>query len=395
MSLRYKELSRVTENDLQELARNAVQEGREIEYKTQLPGASDRDKKEFLRDVSSFANCIGGDLVFGVTENQGVATGVPGVENADFDAEKLRLEHLIRDGIQLRIIPAVNIHSVLLSNSKTALIVRVPRSLAQPHVVTIGGVFEFYSRNSGGKYRLDVNELRVAFLGSQEVIERIRNFRLARIALITTNEGPVLLPDMGRMVLHIVPFRVFEPGVLYDVSSLAEHQNVNLVPMWGSSQNIGYTIRHNFDGVLTFVEPSSPSYLQLFRNGAIEAVDVHLLFQRANQQGLILSTDYENELIEALGRFLLLLQTLGVDPPLALMLTLTGVKGCRIGVSFGGAPIDRDILLVPEVVLQDYGARPEHTLRPIFDAVWNAAGFARCPNYDSQGNRRPYTQAGR
>lgn len=58
-------LDSVEESDLQELIDNQVPEGKTIEYKEALPGNSDGDKKEFLADVSSFANAAGGDLIFG------------------------------------------------------------------------------------------------------------------------------------------------------------------------------------------------------------------------------------------------------------------------------------------------------------------------------------------
>jgi predicted HTH transcriptional regulator len=36
-------------------------------------GGSDRDRKEFLADVSAFANPSGGDIVIGIEEDEGVA----------------------------------------------------------------------------------------------------------------------------------------------------------------------------------------------------------------------------------------------------------------------------------------------------------------------------------
>ena len=40
-------------------------------YKQKFPTNSDVDRKEFLADISSFANASGGDLVFGITEENG------------------------------------------------------------------------------------------------------------------------------------------------------------------------------------------------------------------------------------------------------------------------------------------------------------------------------------
>jgi predicted HTH transcriptional regulator len=80
-------LNEVDEADLAALINNAVAEGRTIDYKRELPGTSDGAKKEFLADASSFANTSGGDLIFGMEENEGVPTRVIGLQVADIDLE--------------------------------------------------------------------------------------------------------------------------------------------------------------------------------------------------------------------------------------------------------------------------------------------------------------------
>ena len=58
-------LQDISLDDLQRLVTNAVSESRSIEYKQALPGTTNDDKKEFLADVSAFANAVGGDLLYG------------------------------------------------------------------------------------------------------------------------------------------------------------------------------------------------------------------------------------------------------------------------------------------------------------------------------------------
>ncbi len=50
------EIDQITEDDLHALIENSISEGKTIEYKQELPNNSDSAKKEFLADVSSFAN---------------------------------------------------------------------------------------------------------------------------------------------------------------------------------------------------------------------------------------------------------------------------------------------------------------------------------------------------
>src|SRR5947208_16448298 len=96
-------LDAITEADLLSLISNGGMEGKTIEFKRELPGGQDADKKEFLADVSSFANTSGGDLVFGVRAVQGVATELVGLANGDLDKELQRLDALIADGLDPRI----------------------------------------------------------------------------------------------------------------------------------------------------------------------------------------------------------------------------------------------------------------------------------------------------
>lgn len=69
-------------------------------------------------------------------------------------------------------------------------------------------------------------------------------------------------------------------------------------------------------------DPARPnSYLQVFRNGIIEAVD-GCMTQNSRQVGSFPASYVEAKLIAALRRMFALQQELGVMPPLLVMLTL-------------------------------------------------------------------------
>jgi len=200
-----KSVDQITEEDLQALKDNSVSEGKTIEYKQSLPSKSDSGKKEFLADVSSFANASGGDLIYGVSESKGIITAIDGLEVDDVAQEISRLENIIRTGIQPRLTSVTISPPIPLENSKVALIIRIPKSWISPHRVSFKGHDKFYSRNSNGKYPLDVTELRVAFNLSETITERIRNFRQGRISKIVANETPVPFYDNAKIVLHLIP----------------------------------------------------------------------------------------------------------------------------------------------------------------------------------------------
>ena len=112
-----KDIDQITEQDLQELIDNEVIEAKTSEYKGELPGGTDSEKKEFLADISSFANASGGDIIYGITsdKNTGKPLELKGLSITNADNEILRLENIIRDGIEPRI-PSINTKSIQLTN---------------------------------------------------------------------------------------------------------------------------------------------------------------------------------------------------------------------------------------------------------------------------------------
>jgi predicted HTH transcriptional regulator len=98
-----KPLEQITYADLDRFVQEKWPEGKTVDYKRDLYGGKDEDKKELLKDASSFANTEGGDILIGVDEDKGLPIGIPGVTVADVDKEKLRLEEIIRRGLDPRI----------------------------------------------------------------------------------------------------------------------------------------------------------------------------------------------------------------------------------------------------------------------------------------------------
>src|SRR5664280_2298642 len=134
-----REFDTITNADVEALVTNAVAEGRTIEYKQQLPGNSDEEKREFLADVSSFANAGGGDILYGVVEKRdsdNKPTGIPekaqGLPGINTDSEILRLDESIRSGIDPRI-PGYRIRGIDGFSAGPVLLIRVPKSWASPH----------------------------------------------------------------------------------------------------------------------------------------------------------------------------------------------------------------------------------------------------------------------
>jgi hypothetical protein len=384
-----KPLAEITESDLLGLITNGIAESRTLDYKRSLPGNSDADKKEFLADVSSFANTAGGDLVFGIDEDEGLPTQVAGVQVADLDLETRRLNSLLEAGLSPRVRYAIK--DVALVNGGRVIVIRVERSWSGPHRVIYQGHDKFYGRNSAGKYPLDVNELRTAFTLPSTVRERIRAFRTDRIIALSNNQTPII-PFQGspKVILHCIPVQSFADETLYDILPFY-HNPVLLRPMGTST----WDRRLNLDGVLAFgTHQPRFTYTQLYRTGVIEAVHGNLIGRDYEGVPIIPSQSFELAVLGYVPFCFEVLIRLGAGAPIVLALTPTQTKGLVMGTAgarmngFGSA-IDLDTLILPEVLVEDLSRPAEKILKPIFDLVWNACGEPSSENFNSDGNWTP------
>ncbi len=388
-----KQLEDTSEADLQSLIDEERIEKKVLEYKSEIPGNSDSEKKDFLANVSSFANAVGGDLIYGVIENR--KTGKPekleGIEIINVDQEILRLDQIIRNGIEPNIpSSSINIREILLKNSKCVLIIRINKSWISPHRVSFKSWDRFYSRSTNGKYPLDVQELRSAFILSESIGDKIKQFREKRIADIYSNNLPIPFYSSPKIALHLIPFSAFNPRHSYDFKELSLY---DIEPIRSSP----FSKRYNIDGLLTFSsfrgKDRSYSYVQLYRNGIIEAVDTRLLWSRNNDK-FIPITKIERNLIEYIPKYIEVYKKFNIDTPIFLFLTLIDVKDYIISENkkwwFDEIfPIDRDIVLIPEIIIEEYDFDPPQLLKPILDSVWNACGFERSLNYTKDGEWNP------
>ncbi len=382
---------------LESLVMSEVREDRTLDYKEKLPTNGRDDRKEFLADVTAFANAGGGDIVFGVIERRennrptGIPEAVTGLAGVNADAAVLQLESVIRDGVEPRI---SGLHFKVVDGfpSGPVIVLRIPKSWSSPHMVKLGDT-RFYSRNNAGKYALDVAQIRSAFAFSEALPERVRRFREERIARIVAEETPIPLPSgHAKIVLHLLPIAALDPMTRIDTAPL-RYQTEKLPPI---NPN-GWDNRHNLDGFLVHSghgNPQTPTtYLQIFRSGAIEAVESLLLEYSNNHdrssgaepQNLVSSTLIEKILIVALQKFLKVEQDLGLEPPIFVMLSLVGVKGYKILSKWTHYDytyrFDRDTLLLPDAVMESYDDPADKLLQPAFDGMWQAAGYECCRHY--------------
>jgi hypothetical protein len=229
------------------------------------------------------------------------------------------------------------------------------------------------------------------FAFAPELAERMRNFRLDRIARIAAGDAPVPLLDDCCLVLHLIPFSHFD---LRPALSINQAFNTHYFPPVGMRSPSNSRI--NFDGALTLSNADARAtaqraYVQVFRAGAVEAVASSIV----RTDGHINIQQVDFMLVQYTRLYAMALHECGAEPPLAAIASVIGVKGRGLLRGFDplggmdGAIADRDQLHCNEVILEEVPAENSACatmLRPILDQLANAAGLPLAPSFDPAGN---------
>lgn len=391
-------INAVTAEVLERLKNERVKENLRLEYKESLPDGKSREK--FLSSITAFANTSGGDLIYGIRakrDDDNVPTGEPdsvvGLNGVNLDQETLRLQQWIRDCIE----PSVPVIMEVISRGAEppCLLVRVPRSWSALHMIkTMDN--PFYGRHSGGKHPLALNEIRAGFMLGETARDRVRHFRSDRVARLQNGESPTNVGLGPKIIFHALPlapnqdawerFRDLERDAAVIKDGVLIVLRLQLI--YGDIQDWHY----NTDGFLVKTLQPHNSYAQLFHDCGIEAVDGWLLqFQgldsRNDDLKVMHGVNIERGVINALRAYQQFWTRVGSTGPIALFLTLTGIKNCGLVTKsshidrsrFVG--FDRDCLMTSDVVMEDLTVSPDRILKPLFDFIWNGSGYPESPHY--------------
>jgi hypothetical protein len=388
MALFDKQLELITEDDLGTLIDDQVREGYQIEYKRSVAFRDKQDKLDFLASVTSFANSVGGDLLIGVAAASGVPTSINGWEGVDVDLEKQRIENVLRNQVEPRL--GFRVHEVRLRNGNAVLLLRVPWSWAQPHMVRMDETNRFYYRHSAGKDVMNVQQLRAAFALSTRLDEQIAAFRRERVAAIKAGtDGHLSLPPGPTLIVHTVPFESLRSGFTLDLEAAMKCAVGRLLPL-GTGSNLH---AYNLEGICCADDPPScNAYTQVFRNAAIESTNRGLLVNRTGRR-LIPCGAVPRDALAHVQSVIGFYRALNVSPPAVVMLSIVGVQeyefavSTEMGVGYYARTVGREDLLLPEVLIQDFTTSPVDLCRPLFDALYNAAGYAKWPEYEQYKQR--------
>ncbi|WP_299192460.1 ATP-binding protein [uncultured Erythrobacter sp.] len=371
-------LEAIGTDTLDRLIANGVAENRTLEYKRDLPNPKDKDsKREFLADVTSFANSQGGDLLYGIDAPRGIPTAIAELSIDDPDAELRRWEDIIQSGVEPRI-PGLHFRWIAYAEGRGVLLIRVPPSPVGPHRIIFGNWSRFFSRRSNAKYEMDTHELREAFVAGEALPNRIHSLHLQAVEAAVRGDLPVGLGDDPKAIVSLVPMTYFRERRDLDIKP----ENA-LAPIKPSGYMDSVEM---IEGVLLHTNPSESgavrSYAITYRQGRIDVVwtigrVVHEL--RKVEAPIVWPKRFEDGVLDAAISGVARLQPFGIEGPWTVHASLTGIRNYHLVVNneYWSDPAWRDQVTLPSLRVEMMNRA---ALIPLLRSFWLAFGIRRPEN---------------
>lgn len=207
-----------TKEDLDMLIGNTdYRENQYIDYKKTF---SFLDKKgperensiaEFRSDVCSFANSEGGYLLYGISEKQGVAQELLGIEISNTDRFELdRRNNLMAIAPKL---PSIHFGFISLEPRKYVVVIEIKPDYYAPYAhIENEQNYRIYTRSGNGKITMKYDELKNMFNASLSFEQELEKFRKERIEYYKS-QSESSEDEYSRFVLiHLIPRTFSDPS---------------------------------------------------------------------------------------------------------------------------------------------------------------------------------------
>ncbi len=204
-------LELVQHADLMALISNQVPEAFDLDFKSEMYGPTDKDRRDAATDVAALANTAGGLLVLGIEEDdQARATAAPGLELSEADERRIR-QIVGSQVVPMPVIDVLRIEDPDRSGHGLVLIA-VPRSPLAPHAVVVNDGLRYPRRNGATTRYLSEPEVadayRERFAAPRRQADRASEVETDALGRLATTEDQAwvvvsLVPDLaGSLVIN-------------------------------------------------------------------------------------------------------------------------------------------------------------------------------------------------
>lgn len=358
------------EEDLKVLIKNEdYRENEYLDYKQdfsflKISKGYERTNKilEFKSDICSFANSEGGYLIFGISDKNGCADELIGIDILNDNTDSFELERRNNlNGIYPRI-PDVKFHFVKLQNGKYIVIICVKHDMFSPYTyIYEENKYLMVKRSGNKKILMTYEEIKNMFNQSLSLDKEIYNYRMERINYYR-NQSETCYDIYSRfMILHIIPETFLDSSYSQNMYIINETKNMYLETIFANFKCC-ILQRPCADGLNCLPYPNSKHVECAIRNnGVVECFypldDTDLdIFKDKSYSGF-LSIDLFWNMIEELYRtYVNKFKEFSQYKRIFICVSLVGCKGVETKtseLSFHQCRIDRNLVICSPTVLND------------------------------------------
>ncbi len=214
----------ITQKDIQKLIDLGIDESLDIEFKRadEISVTDDKSLNKLSVIITSFANTIGGILIFGIDTKKRRAKKISFVDGNIITAEKLKSALYTR--IQKNI-NKLEIHCIEFDadKSKSVILFKIPESDKSPHMAFDK---KYYKRYNFKEHVMDEHEVRTAY--NKTNIADIEFFGLLNTGGVPVLENGLfqevnffpkfLIRNISSAIEHTYKFELYIPSALHDAS---------------------------------------------------------------------------------------------------------------------------------------------------------------------------------
>ncbi len=364
--------------DIEALVRADRSEGRTLDFKVALSNGDHKGTRDFLADVTAFANTDGGDIIVGVAEDgNGTAAAIVGIAREGLD-EKLRgLEDQLRTLVDPRI-PDFRTQLVDCPDGKVIIIMRVGASLVAPHRVAFERSSRFFRRASRANFEMSTAEIRQAFAAAADMPQKLRDLHHRAVAATDGTDMPVRLLDRPAAILTIAPLSVLRE----QLKILVTRDFALFPPRVGHPKFVV-----GLDGVIVHApvdeaERGVRAWSINQRRGYVDFA--WTLGHEKDGKRFIWSANLEDHLAGTIRSTIARLGAHEIGGPWVAMLTLTGFSGYQLWLGDEGLsqPAWQDSAYLGDIVDD---VLDEKALLPFYEGFWRLFGLERGDYKDPPG----------
>lgn len=221
----------------------------------------------------------------------------------------------------------------------------------------------------------------------------IDEFRRQRVHYITSEHATHGI-DGAKLIMQLVPKDSMFIEKTYGIVGISAYISRSIHLLFGGSiepqfnSNGIFLLQHSFDNHKPL------SSLEIHRNGIVEAID-SMFFGVDKNVGYFLIDLFMDRIVESCNELLQIYKLVGIQPPFALMVSLTGIKDHSVSsktVHFPGKRAQQNTAFLQKVDFKSTDSIERSDLRPFFEQLWNTFGYMRVRNMGKQSGFSNYTK---